>query len=211
LNTAACAERSAWATALIPVVLHELNNATQFLGMLHSAASEDPEGGMLERCAPDLGDTAASVEDLGLLLAILSTAAGTDLLLQRRSERGVLVVARATTKWIRKTGRDLRVRGLEDPLVRHARGQGWELPWAFGASCWIAAMELTEGQPLELYCDATGWGSDAGGCERMRAHVLAVGESLSEVQGETSGTAWKFTVPEGWLVSGEGSTPPSNA
>lgn len=193
-------QRSAWATALMPIVLHELNNATQFLGMLHTLAAQDTGGALLERSAGDLSDTAGSVEDLGLLLAILSTAAGTDLLLERRSPRGVLVVQSAMRKLIRRGGGDLLVTGVEELLGATALAEGWELPWAMGASLWIASEELGSGEDLILTQDARGWGASVGGGARMQAHVEAVGEVLAEVTGHTAGTEWSFSVPAGWLA-----------
>jgi len=197
------AERAAWASALMPIVLHELNNVTQYLSMLHSVTSQDPESGALESSAADLAQTASSVEDLGLLMAILSTATGTDLMLARRSERGAAVVAHATTRMIRKLGRDVSIEGIEEPVVRDPQGQGWELPWALGASWWIAAAELERGETLGVSLDSSGWSAAVGGSDRMRAHVNAVGEVLPQVQGEVTGATWRFAVPEGWLAAGD--------
>ena len=186
----------------MPIVLHELNNITQFLGMLHQVASQDGGAELLERSASDLGEAALKVEDLGLLMAILSTAAGSDLLMERRSERGLLVVSAITLKLIRKSGRDLHVDGLGGAALTSGGGQGWELPWAVGASFCLAASELPAGDTLRVDMDACGWRSTMGGSKRMAAHVRAVGEVLPEARGAVDGEEWKFTVPEGWLTAG---------
>jgi hypothetical protein len=184
----------------MPIVLHELNNATQFLAMLHNVISQDPESEVLEKSAPDLSLTAGGVDDLGLMMAILSTASGTDLLMERRSERGVAVVASATIKLIRKSGRDVHLEGISEPLAVAPEGQGWELPWAMSASWWIAASELTDDESLTIKIDESGWSSTTGGSERMRAHADAVGECLPGLQGEVTGAAWRFSLPARWLA-----------
>ena len=183
----------------MPMVLHELNNATQYLGMLHSVHAQDPTSGILERSASSLGDTASSVEDLGLLMAILSTAAGTDLLLERRSCRGSAIALTMTIRALRKRGVDVTLperfalTGLTDAAV------GWELPWAIGGSLWAAMDQLDEGECLSLDFDDRGWGSSSGGGEAMAAHLGLVLEALPGVTGRVSGETWAFQLPEGWV------------
>jgi len=192
--------RSSWAAALMPIVLHELNNATQFLSMLHSVHTQDPESGLFQRSAEDLGSTASTVEDLGLLMAILSTATGTDLLMERRSARGLAVATQITTKLIRKSGRDLRW-DEDAPLVAgEGAAQGWEFPWAMAGSLWVAASELEEGACLEPSIFADGWGAATGGCSSMQQHADAVSELLPDVRGEVSGEEWRFSAPPGWIA-----------
>ncbi len=186
----------------MPMVLHELNNATQYLGMLHSVHTQDPSSGILERSAGDLGATASSVEDLGLLMAILSTTAGTDLLLERRSDRGCAIALSMTIRALRKKGVDvtlpdrLEVTGLADAA------QGWELPWAVCGSLWAALDQVSDGATLRLNFDDRGWGADIGGGESMRAHLELVMSVMPEVTGQVSGEAWSLRIPEAWITTG---------
>jgi hypothetical protein len=181
------------------MVLHELNNATQYLGMLHSVHSQDPASGILERSAADLGSTASSVEDLGLLMAILSTAAGTDLLMERRSGRGLSLALEMTIKAARKRGRDVILPERLEVLGEMNPAQGWELPWALGASLWIASEAVPEGGSLTLSIEETSWGAGFGGGEAMRAHAELVSSALPEVIADVSDEAWSFQIPEGWV------------
>ena len=199
----AAASRVSWAGGLMPMVLHELNNATQFLSMLHSVHSQDPDAGMLERSAGGLSDTAANVDELGLLMAILSTAAGTDLLLERKSSRGLDVSLKMTIRALRKRGVDvvipegLRLRADADSA------RGWELAWALGASLWIAAEGLSRGQSLRLELDEAGWGSQVGVGESMSSHGSAVERALPGISFISSGASWRFQLPEGWVSLSE--------
>lgn len=188
------------------MVLHELNNATQYLGMLHSVHSQDPGSGILERSAQDLGVTAASVEDLGLLMAIVSTAAGTDLLMERRSPRGLSLALDMTIKAARKRGCDILLpEGLEISCALDA-AQGWELPWALGASLWVASEAVADGGSLAVSFEGHGWGAEQGGGVAMRSHAELVSAVLPDVIADVSGEAWSFQVPNGWLsTSGAGS------
>ena len=187
--------------ALIPIALHELNNATQFIGMLHSVVAEGPQDGVLERSASDLGQTAESVEDLGLLMAILSATAGSDLLLERKSARGVSIVLAAVKKLIRKGGRDLEVNIPLESVRSLGEGRGWELPWAIGASAWLASRELPMGETLQLNFEASSWGSGQGVSGALQEHISEVERVMPGASGGTEGAAWSLTAPPGWLPS----------
>jgi len=188
----------------MPMVLHELNNATQFLTMLHSVHKQDPSSGALDRSSGALSDTAASVDDLGLLMAILSTASGTDLLLERKSSQGLRVALAMTIRAVRKRGVEVTTREGRTLLADSEAARGWELPWALGASVWIAAKAATEGDCLRLELDDRGWGSDLGAGELMSAHGRAVEAALPGVSFEADRQGWRFSYPAGWVKLHEG-------
>src|SRR5687767_12134325 len=92
------------ARALLPVLLHELNNHTQYLATLHSLeVSGDP--------LPDGGEgllrTAHDVEELGWLLGLCAGGAGTDLLRARSERTGLAPLVRFVRKALRREQRDL--------------------------------------------------------------------------------------------------------
>jgi hypothetical protein len=191
--------RTAWAAALMPIALHDLNNATQFLSMLHSIASSDPESEILETSASNLARTGEGVEDLGLLMAILSTVAGSDLLLERRSERGVVVVLAAVQKLVRKKGRDLVFEAGADQILTESDGMSWELPWAVGAAAYLTAMDLDLGESLSLTFNSGAWSAPCTSKAKMASHAASVTEAASLIQLTVSDETWCLTPPAEWL------------
>ena len=191
--------RLEWAAGLMPMLLHELNNATQFLGMLHSVHSQDPSAGLFERSAQGLRETGASVQDLGLVMAIVSTAAGTDLLLERRSPRGLEITLDMTVRALRKRGIDVHLLGAARLTSSRDEAMGWELPWAIAASAWAAAASLEAGGNLELELDARCWGAKTPATSELLGHAEAALELLSELSFQSSEEGWRFTLPEGWV------------
>ena len=188
-----------WAAGLMPMLLHELNNATQFLGMLHSVHSQDPSAGLFERSAQGLGETAATVEDLGLLMAIVSTAAGTDLLLERRSPRGVDVTLNMTIRALRKRGIDVELVSAARLTPSRDEAMGWELPWAIAGSAWAAAASMKAGDALKVELDTNGWGAECPATPEVLVHAEAALELVSELSFQSSEAGWRFTLPEGWV------------
>jgi hypothetical protein len=191
--------RKAWAAALMPIALHDLNNATQFLSMLHSVASSDPESEILESSASNLARTGEGVEDLGLLMAILSTVAGSDLLLERRSERGVIVVLAAVQKLVRKGGRDLIFEGGADQVATQSDGMSWELPWAVGSAAWLSAMGLEAGEALSLSFDSGAWSARCNREDEIKRHATSVAEVAPLIEFTSGSGAWKLSPPTEWL------------
>jgi len=185
----------------MPMVLHELNNATQYLGMLHSVHTQDPSSGVFERSAENLGETASAVEELGLLMAILSTAAGTDLLLERRSDRGLSIALTMTIRALRKRGVEVTLPPDFAVLGSADAAQGWELPWAVCGSVWAACHSLNEGESLALSFDDGGWGAAVHGGEALASHLALVSQLLPDVSGSVTGESWAFHVPAGWIAT----------
>ena len=183
----------------MPIALHDLNNATQFLSMLHSVTSSDPDSDVLEGSAANLARTGENVEDLGLLMAILSTAAGSDLLLERRSERGVAVVLAAVQKLVRKGGRDLIFSNHSEEVLTRSYGMSWELPWAIGGAAWITATALPEGAALELSFEDNAWTAQCDQSAEIQRHATSVSEIAPLIKITVEEGAWKLAPPSEWL------------
>ena len=182
----------------MPIALHDLNNATQFLSMLHSITSSDPESEILESSAGNLARTGEGVEDLGLLMAIISTVAGSDLLLERKSSRGVEVVLNAVQKLVRKEGRDV-IFADDSNLVRTlGGGMGWELSWALGAAVWIGANAAPAGHATTLSFDGESWHGQCGICEELSRHSVSVMELSPELTLTVTETNWSLRAPTIW-------------
>lgn len=154
-NPAPVAE-SSLARALLPVLLHELNNHTQYLSAL--GALED-SGDPLPNRGAGLARTAQEVEELGWLLGLCAGGYGADLLRDRTERDGLAPLVRLLRKALRREGRDLE--RVDRPLPDLAPRLGWRGAWRVGEllfGCSAAgpgplAWELVaEGDDLLLTC-----------------------------------------------------------
>ena len=126
------------ARALMPVLLHRLNNATQVLAGWNSLLGIPAADALLARRADDLADAARTTDDVGWALAVLASAAGADLLLERRSARGLEPILAFVREALRRAGRDLAVPAERLPSLASEAPGGSE-PWA---AAWVAASWL---------------------------------------------------------------------
>ena len=115
---------------LLPVVVHEVNNATQLLVGL-KAMLEIPGGEALFAArANDLAATSVRMSDLGFAMAVLATAAGADMLMARRDARSVEILWGLAMKAVqRESGAEVQVDG-SPPLTRPDALDGWQVAWA---------------------------------------------------------------------------------
>lgn len=128
-------------TALLPVVIHDLNNATQLLTTLNTLLGMPGGERFLHERADDLSSVGEEVFDLGWLLAALASSAGDELLLDRRHESGLEVMSMCVRNAVRRHGRDLAKVEGELPRISNEHGAGWEAAWALGLFLWSAAQE----------------------------------------------------------------------
>ena len=115
---------------LLPVVVHEVNNATQFLVGL-KAMLEIPGGDALFASrANDLASTSARMGDLGLAMAILATASGADMLMARRDPRSIEILWGLAIKAVqRDSAAEVEVSGAP-PRTRPDALDGWQVAWS---------------------------------------------------------------------------------
>ena len=126
------------ARALMPVLLHRLNNATQVLAGWNSLLGIPAADALLARRADDLADAARTTDDVGWALAVLASAAGADLLLERRSSRGLEPLVAFVREALRRAGRDLAPPAAPLPsLASEATGEPWAAAWV--AAAWLHA------------------------------------------------------------------------
>ena len=90
--------------ALLPVVLHKLNNATQLLTGLNALLALEGGEVTLEARGDDLAAVSRTVDELGWLVAVVASGSGADLLLERREPRGLEIVSRYVAKAARRAG-----------------------------------------------------------------------------------------------------------
>ena len=119
-------------SVLLPVLIHELNNATQLLTSLNTLLGVPGGEKFLSERAGDMASVGDEVVDLGWLLAALASAAGDDMLMTRRHEHGLEIAANYVRKALRRNGRDTRLPEGALPRISNESGAGWEAAWAFG-------------------------------------------------------------------------------
>ena len=130
--------------ALLPVVVHELNNATQMLTS-YNALFGMPEGAaLLEARAEDLASVGEELQELGWLVGALASSAGQNLLLARRRADGLGPLVRMLRKGLRRQSKDLVLPESELPHLSVTHGAGWEVVWAVGTLLWSAASRSME-------------------------------------------------------------------
>lgn len=137
------------AAALLPVVLHELNNHTQYLAVLAALArSGAPDASADSGLAP----TANAVRELGWVLGLVAAADGADYLRDRSEADGLAPVVRCVRQALRREGRDLARADREMP--RLSPRVGWR--GARRAGVLLLACGRASATPLEFEIRADG-------------------------------------------------------
>ncbi len=187
---------------LLPVLVHRMNNTTQLLSNLHALIGVDRTRDWLGERSEDLGQSAADTDEMGYLLAVLSSAAGADMLLSRRVARGLEILMSAVGEVARRSGRDLV---CEQPIPHLAPEvhDGWQLPWAFAALICQAVLDLPEGEKLhwQLLGEADAWvlicpRTPSCGYDGLRQQV---GVLLPETTLDIRDGGWSWRFPASWL------------
>ncbi|MFT7487587.1 MAG: hypothetical protein ACI9F9_003448 [Candidatus Paceibacteria bacterium] len=196
------------AVCLLPVLMHRMNNATQLLSNLHGIQQQCPERDWLRDRAPELGESSESIQRIGYLLAVLSSACGADLLLARRELHGLQYMVDAVTDVVRREGGELSAHPGSLPNLSPSVHQGWELPWAFGALLHDAAFSSESSAAVEwqLLHDQTGWVliSSCIPADRFVRLGPLVEERLPESILEVCAEGWSWRLPEAWLLEQNG-------
>jgi hypothetical protein len=134
--------------ALLPVLMHQLNNATQFLQTLGALAAMDPERDWVGERREDLAQTSREVEGLGYVLAVLACAEGADLLGERRDARGLAHLVEAVRGALRRERRSIGAPEAALAELAPGAGRGWEAPWAVASVLLGAGREGDPGEDL---------------------------------------------------------------
>lgn len=119
------------AEALLPVLVHRMNNTTQLLSSLRTVLQAAPGRDWLGERAEDLADAHGELRVTGYLFGLLSCASGADLLGDRREPGGLRWLVRAVGEVLRREGAQLREPPSGLPDLTPAAG-AWALPWLVG-------------------------------------------------------------------------------
>ncbi|MCC6406398.1 MAG: hypothetical protein IT453_04465 [Planctomycetes bacterium] len=95
------------ARALLPVLLHRVNNSTQVL----VGVDELLRIGRASEFSPDLARISSDVHEVGWLFGVLAAGLGADTLVERVERDGLASVARWATLAVRRTERELEWTG----------------------------------------------------------------------------------------------------
>lgn len=180
------------AEAMVPVLLHRLNNATQILTSLNSLLALGPDGrALFEARASDLAYASERVDELGWCLAVAASALGADLLLARRDRAGLVALVDLVGEVLRRDGRALAKPAGALPVLCGDVAHGWQLPWAFASWLWASGSALESGRALEWHVDSAD--------DRVR---LVCHAPWSEAHARAR-DAWQTRLPGAWFERDE--------
>ena len=187
---------SALATALLPVLLHRINNTTQLVSGLNAFLSLEPV--IDEARAADLAQAAAEADDLGWLLGVLAGGMGADLLLSRVERRGLEPVLRLVRDGLRREGKDLELPRTMPDLLPEG---GWHACWTLAEIAWAAGSSSEATPTLTLELTPATWllRGDGGAGEALRECVERLREQASPLVYESAGPTWTVSLPRAWL------------
>jgi hypothetical protein len=192
---------------MLPVLLHRVANATQLLTGLDALLGIDP--GALEARAGDLACAGERVDEAGWLLALLASAAGAHLLLDRRERAGLGPLVACVRECLRREQHDLAEPQGRLPDLWPGVAAGWQLPWAVGSILYVAGRSLplretlvwrvevrSDGASLECYA------ATSPDLERFGAWVSC---ELPLARVRSAPGATTLHLPRGWLLDPEAS------
>ncbi|HEV8113229.1 MAG TPA: hypothetical protein VGR31_10690 [Planctomycetota bacterium] len=185
------------------MLLHRVGNASQLLTALDGLLEVDPRA--LETRSGDLVAAGETVDEIGWLLALLASASGARLLLDRRERGGLVPVVACVRACLRREGRDLAAPARALPGLAPDVGEGWQLPWGVGSLLYLAGRTQAPRAALAWTVaeSADGWSlacpapqsDDAALFERWVAKQLAPARFLVDDAGCALG------IPRAWLRS----------
>jgi hypothetical protein len=167
------------ARALLPVLLHELNNHTQYLSALGALESS---GDPLPNRGEGLARTAVEVEELGWLLGLCAGGFGADLLRDRSESDGLGPLVRLLRKALRRTGRDLERADRELPDL--SPRLGWRGAWRVGELLFACAQSSAAALAWELEADGDAL------LLTCRVNPAALAESVAQPAVTEHGADW---------------------
>jgi hypothetical protein len=187
------------AAALLPVLLHRVQNTTQLLIGVRTLLELAP-GELPPARADDLVAAGDAAQEQGWLLGVLGASLGADLLLGRHEPRGLEAMLRLVRDAARRNGRDLA--WTPTPRLR-ARGGGGpteaQLCTAIAALAWTALEELERGGSLALEFEVGSASArlrgSAGAGEALDAALAELAGTLASSALERDGPRWSVALP----------------
>ncbi len=183
------------ARAMLPVLLHRIGNASQLLSNLDALLEVRPVA--LEERPEDLAAAGEIVDDVGWLLALLASASGARLLLDRREAHGLEPLVACVRACLRREGRDLDATTSPLPRLSPRVGSGWELPWAFASMLYLSGRELPPRGSLAWSIEPRG---DVWRLACAKTTDVRLGLELPGAKDLVEGDSRILEVPADWLA-----------
>jgi hypothetical protein len=188
------------AAALLPVLLHRVNNTTQLVTSLNAVLAQGG-GSRQASCGAGLAEAARESDELGWALGVIACGLGADLLLARHERAGLRPLLALVRGALRREGRDALL-PEHLPELEPLGGEGWRTAWAISELVWLAGSSLPRGIALrfELASEA--------GVHVLRADhgAAALAEAGQRIERELAGArfacrgeAWSLTLPGPWM------------
>lgn len=191
---------------LLPALIHRANNSTQLLSNLAVLARTGAgPGGLswLDQRASDLQEASRNVDQVGYLLAVLASASGSNLLLERRAARGLGWMIAAVGEALARAGRRVAPHSQPTPEQAADVARGWELPWAAGALLLRSGLSCDEGTALEWQWleEPTHWILVCACATPGTVSDLAprISTLLPEAALDICPRGWSWRLPAAWL------------
>lgn len=118
---------------LLPVLVHEVNNATQLLVGLRALLDLPGGEALFAQRADELARTSLRMEELGFALAVLATSNGSNMLLARRHPRAVELLWDLTVHAIERRDEVRVSKTGTPPEIASGALDGWQAPWSIAA------------------------------------------------------------------------------
>jgi hypothetical protein len=186
----------------MPIVLHQMANATQLLAGLEAVLSMEGGDALFEERAEDLARASLDVEDLGWVLAVLGSAVGADLLLARRQPRGLEILLPLVAKALRRAERPAPSVPRDLPQLAPAALDGWQTPWAVASLLLAAGEDAQSSAPAwELTLAQDGWRLAVARGETVIARAPSVVERLPGAHAEEGAQHLHLVLPASWLLT----------
>jgi len=190
--------------ALMPTLVHQLNNTTQLVTGLQALMNLPGGGDLPLDPTEQLSSAAREVDASGWCLAVLATAAGSDLVLARRRRDALRLIVDLVRHGLRRDGADLAL--ATGPIPSAATDAvdecGWKAAWSTGLVLWCAGASSREwGFRREGEHDVLCLHGAADAPLADQANLLR--ERVPEVRLERRDDDWRLALPTGWLQRGE--------
>lgn len=189
------------ARALLPVLLHGVNNATQLLVGLRALLDIPGGDALFAQRSEDLGAASTAMYDHGFALAVVSTAGGANMLMARRHAGGIGILWGLALQSEERTGETRVACTGTPPAQRSTALDGWQLPWSAAALFLLAsnadgaeAWRWAWGESGELTGQKSGEPTGL-----SQADVAAVAERVPGARIELEGATLRWSAPAEWL------------
>lgn len=189
------------AAALLPTLLHRINNTTQTLVAVRALLDG---GDMPPRCSEDLAAASRAAHEEGWLLGVIAGGLGADLLLARHESDCLAPLMKLAREAVRRAGKELEYDEASVPRLRAPRGPdapaAWRVCWSIAKLIWLAGSRAEAGSRMNVRFDhADGACVLRGDRGADREWLAFAGASCTELghgaRCEHDGSEWSFTLP----------------